>query len=298
MTAGAGVPGTRDATGPTSVRGAVRAAARRALGRVPINVGFARAVVDDVVDGELWCDRAEDPRVFHAIHPYGMSLVWGPDVAAAADLVVGRIRARSDAGRGQWLQVEPRWSGLPWAAWLGAVPLAELPAGDDGAAPSAVLRTRVNFAFDPALFAERARGRPVPDGAAVRPAGEADLHWPGRVIPAGFWPDAATFLRHGGGRVAELDGVPGALAFASFHTGDDVELGIETVPALRRRGLAHLASVAMIESVLAGGGTPVWSCRADNVASMRLAESLGFVPTARLFYVEVRGRPLLSSSAT
>jgi RimJ/RimL family protein N-acetyltransferase len=43
----------------------------------------------------------------------------------------------------------------------------------------------------------------------------------------------------------------------------------------------------MIDDLLAAGRTPVWSCRADNVGSFRLAEALGFVPTLRLPYWHV-----------
>lgn len=272
----------------------LRAAAGRALADVPINVGFARAVVDGVSAGELWSDRPTEPRAFHAVHSYGMSLVWGPDVAGAAADVAARIRGRAAGGAHEWLQVEPRWAGLDWDGMLGAVPLAAYvpaaPDAPDAPAPGAVRRVRVNFAFAPEDFARRWSARVVPAGCTVRRATEADFAWQGGVVPAGFWPDAATFLAHGGGRVAELDGEPAAIAFASFHTGDDVELGIETAPAFRRRGLARLACAALIEDVVASGRTPVWACREDNVASARLAESLGFAVARRLPYYQVLAR--------
>ena len=83
-------------------------------------------------------------------------------------------------------------------------------------------------------------------------------------------------------------GVPAAIAFVSFRTGDDAEVGIETVPAFRRRGLARVACAALIEDLVRRGLVPVWSCREDNTGSARLAGSLGFAVSRWLPYYEVR----------
>ena len=56
------------------------------------------------------------------------------------------------------------------------------------------------------------------------------------------------------------------------------ELGINTHPAFRRRGYAQKAYAAAIAHALEQGRTPLWSTTVDNVASQRLARSLGFVP--------------------
>lgn len=268
------------------VRDDVRERARRELDRVPVNTGFARAVLDGAAPGALWCDRAEEPRAFHAVHGYGMSLVWGPGVDAAFGAVVARLRRGvgvAPVARDEWLQVDPRWAGLGWDAALAAVPF-DAPAA---AAGTTARHVRLNFVHDPR--AARAP-RPLPDGWRTRPATEADFGRSGSVAPAGFWPDAAAFLAHGGGLVAErvADGAAGAIAFTSYRTGGDLEIGIETAPAFRGRGLgAHVAG-AFVDVVRVAGLTPVWSCREDNVASVRVAASAGFVPTARLPYYHLR----------
>jgi GNAT superfamily N-acetyltransferase len=280
---------------------ALRAAARRALDVVPTNVGFVRAVIDSPgltgtplgEPAELWADRADDPRAFHAVHPYGMSQVWGPAVDEAFDVVVERLRARAATGRHEWVQVEPRWHGLDWDGALGAVPIDAVPieaAADPGA--TAVRHVRITFRFDEEAFRAGVAARPVPDdGWTVRDATEADFAIPGSVVPAGFWPDAATWLAHGGGAVVERDGQVGALALASYRWDGFVEIGIETSPAHRRQGLASRAAAALVERVLAAGLTPVWSCREDNTGSVRLAERLGFVPEGRWLYLHIVGAP-------
>lgn len=260
----------------------LREIAARTLAEVPINTGFARAVVDEVVEGELWADRAEDPRAFHAVHPYGMSLVWGPAVDEAFDVVVAYLGERSAAGLGEWLQVEPRWASLDWDGRFGAVPVED---HDEVAAAAQVVRhTRVNFAFDKAAFwAERDAHLPSEPWQVRRATGD-DFEWSGSVVPSGFWPDAQAFLAGGGGWVVADGDEVAAMAFAAYRVDQTVELGVETAPQWRGQGLATAAAAAMIDNLLLTRVTPVWSCREDNVGSFRLATTLGFRPTLRLPY--------------
>ncbi|QZN85344.1 GNAT family N-acetyltransferase [Cellulomonas sp. C5510] len=255
--------------------------ARRALDAVPLNVGFARAALD-VAGVTPWADRERDPRAFHVAHPYGMSLVWGAAAGEVRDAVAAHLAARRAAGHEEWLQIDPRWTTPAWDDVLGAVPLEV--AGDRPAPGSVVRHTRVNFACDPAAHRARLGALRPPEGWRTRRATEADFARSGAVVPSGFWPDAASFLAHGGGTVVERDGRVGAIAFTSYRTGDDLELGIETDPAFRRQGLASAAAAAMLADVLDAGLTPVWSCREDNVGSARLAQRLGFTPSSRTPY--------------
>ena len=257
------------------------------LDDVATNVGFARAVVDGTAAGELWCDEVRDPRAFHVVHPYGMSLVWGADVASVVDEVAARVLERRASGFTEWLQIDPRWDALDWDGALGAVPLD---ATDPASPPATTRHTRVNFTLDAVTVATRSDGVPLNDGWVARPATEADFGVEGAVVPSAFWPNARTFLAHGGGVVLERAGEVGAIAFVSYRWDEQVEIGIETHPDHRRRGLARGAAATMIRTVLASGATPVWSCREDNTGSMRLAQSLGFVPVSWAPYFHLDGR--------
>ena len=59
---------------------------------VTLNHGFARAVTEGVVDGRLWTDRTGDVQAAHALHPYGMSLVWGPHLGRAIEPLARHLR--------------------------------------------------------------------------------------------------------------------------------------------------------------------------------------------------------------
>lgn len=246
------------------------------LGAVGANVGFARAVLDGSVDGEVWTPAVPPGEAAYARHRYGMSLIWGDRLGDVFDEVVAHLAGRVQAAGTEWLQVDPRWAALPWAEALRR------------AAPGAQVTedVRANFAFDERLFASGREATAVAPGWVVDRLRAADFAVRGSVVPSAFWRDAAELLAHGGGWCARRDGVVGAMAFSSFPVYDGgVEIGIETRPEHRGRGLAAAVAGAMIHDLLESGATPVWSCRRGNVASYRLALRLGFVPTVELPYL-------------
>lgn len=252
------------------------------LGHLDINVGFARAVLENLVDGRLWADRAPASRAMHALHPYGMSLVWGDALDEAIGSLVSHLRAGEYRATDEWLQIDPRWHSLDWDSMLDAVT-----PGNGPSAHRPVRFSRVNFAFDRARFAVMRGSDPIPAGWSVRRATASDFGMAGSVVPRYFWRSAEQFLAHGGGWCIERDGVVGAVAFASFRFGDEVELGIETLPALRGQGLALAIATAMIRDLVAEGLTPVWSCRRENHASYELALKLGFYVTKVMPYYKL-----------
>jgi GNAT superfamily N-acetyltransferase len=245
------------------------------LTAVGANVGFVRAVLDGVVDGQVWISESVGTGAAYARHHYGMSLIWGDRLGEAVDEVVAHVATRIAAPEPEWLQVDPRWAALPWAEALRrAAPGAEV-----------TEEVRANFAFDPQRFARQRAGFAVGDGWELAPATAEDFAFDAGVAPSAFWHDAEQFLAHGGGWCARRDGVVGAMAFASFPLYDGLEIGIETRPEVRGQGLGTAVAAAMIDDLLARGTTPVWSCRRGNAASFRLATRLGFVPTVELPYL-------------
>ena len=61
------------------------------------------------------------------------------------------------------------------------------------------------------------------------------------------------------------------------------EIGINTRPDARQKGYARAVCSACMQSMLSRGVCPLWSTTRDNIASVRLAQSLGFGPYAALF---------------
>jgi hypothetical protein len=76
-----------------------------------------------------------------------------------------------------------------------------------------------------------------------------------------------------------------SIAHSSRRTESACELGIDTAPEARGRGYALAATLRWAEAVTAEGLVPLYSARADNVASLALAQSAGYRPVARAAYI-------------
>lgn len=244
---------------------------------LPMNTLFADAVLALDAAGRVAASSGAEPAVGYVCHAYGMSLLFGEVCDPSDRMRVLRQVVERPRTRDEWLQV----SSASWAQALDDWAAS----GTSGAAWTR--HTRVNFQFSPARF----RSRPGREPAALaRPTyrvervGAAAFAMPGSVVPRAFFRDAEHFQSTGTGfAVIEGDRLA-ALAFSAFVTPTQLEIGIETLPTHRGQGLAAHACAALIHDCLAQGLEPVWACRLENTASVRLAQSLGFEPVQYLPY--------------
>lgn len=99
---------------------------------------------------------------------------------------------------------------------------------------------------------------------------------PGLELPTHCFPDGLVYG-------AVVDGCVASVAYA-HRTGlmeDQVaDIGIETAPDYRRRGLAQTALSAVATQMIGQGGEVLYSCGAANPASIATARSVGCVPYA------------------
>lgn len=80
-----------------------------------------------------------------------------------------------------------------------------------------------------------------------------------------------------------LDGQPAAFAYAPWRSARYFDVSVDTVPGARQLGLGTIVSAAMIQYERAQGREPVWGADEDNIASLRLAKRLGFVPVDEIW---------------
>jgi RimJ/RimL family protein N-acetyltransferase len=93
-----------------------------------------------------------------------------------------------------------------------------------------------------------------------------------------LWDGYDAFARDGWGFVViDGDGNLLSTAYAVGITEREVNIGVGTAPFAQRRGLAKLVSQVCIAHAESLGLTVTWDCDLPNVASGRLAESLGFI---------------------
>ena len=94
------------------------------LREVTINNLFARSVVEKHVTGIIHVDDRENPKTFHIVHPYCMSLLFGATGSDQfnASFVDYALNTSGTRNQLEWLQVFPspgkiRWinySGITW----------------------------------------------------------------------------------------------------------------------------------------------------------------------------------------
>ncbi|MBQ8922591.1 MAG: GNAT family N-acetyltransferase [Oscillospiraceae bacterium] len=99
----------------------------------------------------------------------------------------------------------------------------------------------------------------------------------GHVTPRFSWEDDAAFLEKGIGYCLTCGEAPAAWSFSAALSDTEADIGIETAEPYRRRGYAEIAAQAAVRASMQRGRCPVWACNAENTASRRLAEKLGFV---------------------
>jgi GNAT superfamily N-acetyltransferase len=87
-----------------------------------------------------------------------------------------------------------------------------------------------------------------------------------------FSPIAAAWVRN----------EPVAFCYAGWETESHWDVSIDTLERYRRRGCATAAATCLIRRFAQAGKTAVWGATESNVASTRLARTLGFVEVDRL----------------
>jgi GNAT superfamily N-acetyltransferase len=255
------------------------------LKAVKINCLFARSVLEHRVEGAVYVDRAGNPGVYYVKHPYGMSLVFGERDAFARWDSFWKLPGSSSTIelKDEWLQIWPE----PLAKEFERQSEARIcEPGEDGL--KIERHTRVNFQFKRALFSSSREALLEPGVSIVRIGkGEYD-GITGSVIPRYFWSGRDAFLRAGVGFSIVDGGVAASTAFSAFIHDKQLELGIETRPEFQGKGYAFAVCRRLISCCLEMGYEPVWSCRLENVGSVKLAEKLGFKPSFFLPYFRIK----------
>ncbi len=124
----------------------------------------------------------------------------------------------------------------------------------------------------------------VPDGFSVHRIAEALLNRPGLIIPRPVkdwmeeWGSITNFLERGFGFVTIHDDSNKVVSWslADGISGNTCEIGIFTISAFRRRGLATITTAAVVDYALSNGWMVGWDCAEDNLNSIRTAEKVGF----------------------
>jgi RimJ/RimL family protein N-acetyltransferase len=94
-----------------------------------------------------------------------------------------------------------------------------------------------------------------------------------------MWPDMERFDRHGFGVAAKWQNQLICWCTAEYVSNSQCGIGIETVPEFQGRNVATATAARFVAESLVRGLRPHWECNAENLASARVAEKVGFALT-------------------
>jgi GNAT superfamily N-acetyltransferase len=231
------------------------------------------AVLAGTAPGYVYVDDPARPRVLFASGPEGHYLLGDPEAHAFRDGLARYIRDEllpraRDAG---WTEITLYYEPA-WAEYVEAL----LPKQ-----PLVYSRQRY-FQFGERLPDWRAT---LPEGVAAKPIdaallGREDLQnreWVVEYATSDYASEDA-FLANGFGTCFVQDGAALSWCTTDCVVGDRAEVGIATMPQLRRRGLGGAVAAATVEEALRRGISQIgWHCWEQNLASAATALKAGFV---------------------
>jgi hypothetical protein len=173
-------------------------------------------------------------------------------------------------------------------------------AGDPGAGEVAALAREVpqhamlfaiereDLAVATGRVAVRALLHALPDGAAAELGGtEGASPLPAEVtldhVPEPLAEELAMARARRTIWTAFLDGAAVSFAYAPWRSARWFDVSVDTLVEARQLGLGRIVATAMIRDERAHGRDPVWAADEGNLASLRLARSLGFVQVDALW---------------
>lgn len=109
----------------------------------------------------------------------------------------------------------------------------------------------------------------------------------GTIVPTLFWKDNNDFLEKGKGYCINCGNDIVSWAFSAAVSTKEIDIGIETNPKYKRKGLGMIVAKKMIQYTLEQGKYPVWACHYKNAPSEKMAEKLGFVKVDECTIIKV-----------
>jgi RimJ/RimL family protein N-acetyltransferase len=253
---------------------------------VTFNNLFARWVVEGHLSGKVFADNCDSPETFYVVHPYGMSLLFGKTTNADFNEKFRNyaLNINGERNKFEWMQAFPdAWNSVLNQLFDGNLIKSSenILSKEEGIIE---LNTRINFRFNPSLFADKKQILNDPGCRIFKTTGKFFEEMQGTVVPAYFWKDKDQFAEKGIGFSLCYKGKLASTAYAAFVMDRKLELGIETVKEYRGRGFAIHVCTALIDYCIENGYEPVWACKLENTQSFRLAQKLGFEPVAEIPY--------------
>jgi RimJ/RimL family protein N-acetyltransferase len=226
--------------------------------------------------GRIFVDDVENPQVAFALTVEGYFLSGDPDNPAAVETAGNFLREKIFSGE-VYLDDDTNLSlAVTPPQWEARLPKM-IPTHEVEKLP------RYHYLCQELAFDWRAH---LPVGYQVRAFDQALLDDPDLEIPEAIiewacieirWGSWDHYLRHGVGTCVLHGDKVAAVSQPDCFAGDQIDIGIYTLPEYRRKGLAAVAAAANVEAAIQRGYRKVgWHCNTENIGSWKTAEKVGF----------------------
>lgn len=261
------------------------------LQSIEINQLFARSVVEQKMDGEIFVDDPEQPSTFYVRHRYGLALLFGKTDNETFNLHLANYLLNENNTRkaNEWLQAyPPQWNNKLKELLDGRLlDISDTEQNQLVNKQSYVTKsTRVNFRFNSGKYTP-SKLKDHTEFKLVKTDAKLFDQISGTVVPRYFWRNNEEFAQQGVAFSLMSGNEPVSTAFSAFVHEPQLELGIETRSQFQGKGLAQLTCTALIDYCLENNLQPVWACRLENTGSFKLAQKLGFEPVRMIPYYQL-----------
>lgn len=259
------------------------------ISAIPFNTHFAQAVLDDKADGMVFVNKLVEPDYIYISHSYGMSLLyWDGKSDDFVRNLLDYLVSANGLPQDNYLQISSPLGQQKFEEIFADRIIISEAMPEEPAIGKILKHIRVNFRFDLENYKNNATDIRY-ENYDIREFTAASFEsFTGSVIPQFFWRSAEEFDKYGKAYAVYANGEIASVAFTSFGSEKILELGIETLPVYRGRGLAKIACFKLIEYALDHGMIPVWACRKGNIGSYKLAGQLGFEMALELPYYQIK----------
>ncbi len=254
--------------------------------KVTINNLFARSVIEHKVTGKIFVNNPDYPKTYYVVHPYGMSLLFGESNNMEFNnsfknyaLNINHVRDQHE-----WMQAFPdNWDDVLNELFKDCL-IKSVENNTKKETGIIELNTRVNFKLNREKYLKFKKTNLASELKIVRTDKHIFRDMKGSVVPFYFWNSEDAFLKNGVGFSLFYKNKLVSTAYSSFVHDDKIKLGIETVVEFRGKGFAEYTCSALIDYCIENNYEPIWSCRLENIGSYKLAQKIGFISIAEIFY--------------
>jgi RimJ/RimL family protein N-acetyltransferase len=232
--------------------------------RQPFFFPLIGAVLSEKQQGIVFADSARFPKNWYVEHKFGFAQIFGGSSNEFYD----------DLQR--YLFIEKKFNAVKVRLYGTDAPTFLQQA-------KCLLSERQRFILDRALFERKIKAQIKNNSLSFLEVSSNNIEVIEKHfgVTTRFWSNSEDFIKYGRSVVALLNGSVAAICYAAAEVKSNLEIDVFTLPVFRGKGIAHATVIEFLNRSLRDGFEPLWDCFTNNVSSLALCNSVGFIPEGK-----------------